>query len=112
MDDVNDSLLIWLVLPPKRKPAAALPSVLIRGAERTGEVIGMTEQEKERLLAYLVNKMIRLDNDVVDRRNAMFRHESYVMYYFELAVALIRQRAFREFSEDILKILHCDDTEI
>lgn len=65
----------------------------------------MTEKEKERLLAYLVNKLIRLDNDVVDRRNAMFRHENYVTYYFELAEALIRQRAFREFSEDVLKIL-------
>lgn len=66
----------------------------------------MTEREKERLLAYLVNKMIRLDNDVIDRRNAMFRHEDYVTYYFELATALIRQRAFREFSEDVLEILH------
>lgn len=65
----------------------------------------MTEQEKERLLAYLVNKMIRLDNDVIDRRNAMVRHEDYVNYYFELAIALIIQRAFREFSEDVLKIL-------
>lgn len=66
----------------------------------------MTEQEKERLLAYLLNKTIRLDNDVIDRRNAMYRHENYVTYYFELAEALIRQRAFREFSEDVLKILH------
>lgn len=66
----------------------------------------MTEKERERLLAYLVNKIIRLDNDVTDRRNAMYRHENYVTYYFELAEALIRQRAFREFSEDVLKILH------
>lgn len=66
----------------------------------------MTEQEEKRLLAYLLNKMIRLDNDVVDRRNAMYRHEDYVTYYFEIAEALIRQRAFREFSEDVLKILH------
>lgn len=71
----------------------------------------MTEKETERLLAYLVNKIIQLDNDVVDRRNAMLRHEDYVTYYFELAMALIRQRAFREFSEDVLKILrlHSDD---
>lgn len=66
----------------------------------------MTEKERERLLAYMVNRMIRCDNDVTDRRNAMFRNEDYVTYYFELATALIRQRAFREFSEDVLKILH------
>lgn len=72
----------------------------------------MTEQEKERLLVYICNKMIRLDNEVIDRRNAMFRHENYVIYYFELASALIRQRAFKEFSEEVLKILHCDDTDI
>lgn len=72
----------------------------------------MTEQEKERLLAYLVNKMIRLDNDVIDRRNVMFRHENYVAYYFELAAALIRQRAFKEFSEEVLKILRCDDADV
>lgn len=72
----------------------------------------MTEKEKERLLAYLVNQMIRLDNDVTDRRNAMFRHESYVTYYFELATALIRQRAFREFSEDVLKILRLHSGDV
>lgn len=72
----------------------------------------MTEKEKERLLAYLVNKIIRLDNDVIDRRNAMFRHESYVTYYFELAEALIRQRAFREFSEDVLKILRLRSDDV
>lgn len=66
----------------------------------------MTEKEKERVLAYLVNRIIQCENDVIDRRNAMLRHEDYVTYYFELASALIRQRAFREFSEDVLKILH------
>lgn len=73
----------------------------------------MTEQERERLLAYLVNQMIRLDNDVIDRRNAMIRHENYVDYYFELATALTRQRAFHEFSEDVLKILrlHSGDSD-
>lgn len=72
----------------------------------------MTEQEERILLAYLLNKTIQLDNDVVDRRNAMFRHESYVTYYFELATALIRQRAFREFSEDILKILRLHSNDV
>lgn len=71
----------------------------------------MTEQEEKRLLAYLVNKMIRLDNDVIDRRNAMIRHENHVTYYFELAEALIRQRAFHEFSEDVLKILRLHPDE-
>lgn len=65
----------------------------------------MTEREKEKLLAYLLNKTIRLDNEVIDRRNAMFRHEGYIIYYFELMIALIRQKAFREFSEDVLELL-------
>lgn len=65
----------------------------------------MTEHENERLLAYLLNEMMRLEDDVIDRRNALMRHENYISYHYELAEALIRQRAFRKFSQDVLKVL-------
>lgn len=65
----------------------------------------MTENEKLMLLAYLLNEGIRLEDDVIDRRNACLRHETYEPYYFELTIALIRQKAFRKFSEDIMQLL-------
>ncbi|MBR1555647.1 MAG: hypothetical protein IJ644_09705 [Oscillospiraceae bacterium] len=65
----------------------------------------MTERENEKLLAYLLNEMMRLEDDVIDRRNALMRYENYITYHYELAEALIRQRAFRKFSQDILKLL-------
>lgn len=65
----------------------------------------MTEREKTELLAYLVNEMMRLDDDIVDRRNALVRHENYISYHYELAEALIRQRAFKKFSQDVLDLL-------
>ena len=68
----------------------------------------MTEHENEKLLAYLLNEMMRLEDDVIDRRNALMRHENYIAYHYELAEALIRQRAFRKFSQDILKLLRLE----
>lgn len=65
----------------------------------------MTEREKEKLLAYLLNEMIRLEDDVIDRRNAVVKHENYVVYHYELATALIRQQVFKKISQDVLQIL-------
>lgn len=65
----------------------------------------MTENEKLLLVTYLMNESFRLENDVIDRRNACMRHETYEPYYIELTFALIRQKAFRKFSEDIMQLL-------
>ncbi|MBR1528323.1 MAG: hypothetical protein IJ642_06015 [Oscillospiraceae bacterium] len=65
----------------------------------------MTEREKTELLAYLVNELMRLDDDIVDRRNALYRHENYISYHYELAEAVIRQKAFKKFSQDVLALL-------
>ena len=65
----------------------------------------MTEQEKTRLLAYMVNEMMRLDDDIVDRRNALYKHDDCIAYHYELAEAIIRQKAFKKFSQDVLALL-------
>lgn len=65
----------------------------------------MTEQKEEKLLAYIINEMIRLESEVIDRQNAVTKHGNYADYHYELAVALIRQKAFRKFSRDVLQIL-------
>lgn len=65
----------------------------------------MTEREKTELLAYMVNELIRLEDDIVDRRNALYKHENYISYHYELAEAIIRQKAFRKFSQDVLALL-------
>lgn len=65
----------------------------------------MTENEKLLLVSYLMNESFRLENDVVDRRNACMKHETYEPYYIELTAALIRQKAFRKFSEDVMELL-------
>lgn len=65
----------------------------------------MTENEKLLLLAYLINEGIRLENEVIDKRNVSLRHETYEPYYFELVIALVKQKAFRKFEADIMELL-------
>lgn len=65
----------------------------------------MTEREKTELLAYMVNELMRLDDDIIDRRNALYKHENYVSYHYELAESIIRQKAFKKFSQDVLSLL-------
>ncbi len=72
----------------------------------------MTEHEETKLLAYMVNEMMRLDDDIIDRRNALYKHENCIGYHYELAEAIIRQKAFKKFSQDVLALLglgFCDD---
>lgn len=65
----------------------------------------MTEREKTELLAYMVNELMRLDDDIIDRRNALYKHENYISYHYELAESIIRQKAFKKFSQDVLALL-------
>lgn len=65
----------------------------------------MTEREKTELLAYMVNELMRLDDDIVDRRNALYKHENCVSYHYELAEAIIKQKYFKKFSRDVLALL-------
>lgn len=65
----------------------------------------MTEREKERLLAYIVNELIRLENRVIDCQRAFAKYSTYEMYCYELFSSMIELHTFQKISADILEIL-------
>lgn len=65
----------------------------------------MNQKEQERLLEYLLNELIRLENDVVDCQNHVRWRKPDEVDCLECLLAITRLKAFREFSAAVTAIL-------
>lgn len=74
--------------------------------EATG---GMNKREKEILLHYLANELIRLENDLTDCQNHMRWRNPDEVDCIETAIAISRLNVFKEFQRAVLAILSLND---
>lgn len=65
----------------------------------------MNRKEQEILLEYLLNELIRLENDVTDCQNRMRWRRPDEIDCIETAIAIARLNAFKEFSAAVTAIL-------
>lgn len=69
----------------------------------------MTEREKEKLLAYLLNELIRLESDMIDCQNRVRWRKPDEVDCLECMLAINRLKTFKDFSKAVMMLLALDD---